>query len=416
MNQVKLRYHSTFTLLSVCVLVTLYINTSYLDPFNLAKFHLLVLLLPIICFFFVKNFRIILKNQFIPLVLAGLFLLSFIPALITQDNLYDFAFGTYGRNLGFLTYLFCVLLMLTISGSYEISQARLLLIVLVSLSLVQIIYGLMQTNNQDFISWNNPFNPLITTFGNPNYASAFFGTMGTALTVLSVQSWLPPFWRLVTLSSVVCVVILLFRSNSIQGLASLSLGVSLLLASFLMYKRKIIGVIFIGFILSVGLFSVLGLLQFGPLSSILYQTSISARGDYWRAGLRMLSDYPVTGVGIERFGDNFLIYRDLAQAQGRNFNTFSDNAHSVPIQMFATGGLFLGIAYLLLILLGVVSSYRTLFKSQEFVSIQTLPSLIYLTTLLPCLISIDNIGNMVWTWLSLGAVFSASSWKIKNEK
>ena len=110
MNQVKLRYRSTFTLLSICVLVTLYINTSYLDPFNLAKFHLLVLLLPIICYFFVKNFRIILKNQFIPLVLAGLFLLSFIPALITQDNLYDFAFGTYGRNLGFLTYLFCVLL------------------------------------------------------------------------------------------------------------------------------------------------------------------------------------------------------------------------------------------------------------------------------------------------------------------
>ena len=130
----------------------------------------------------------------------------------------------------------------------------------------------------------------------------------------------------------------------------------------------------------------------------------------------MLSDYPVTGVGIERFGDNFLLYRDLAQAQGRNFNTFSDNAHSVPIQMFATGGLFLGIAYLLLILLGVVSSYRTLLKSQEFVSIQTLPSLIYLTTLLPCLISIDNIGNMVWTWFSLGAVFSESSWKIRNEK
>ena len=416
MNQVKLRDRSTFTLLSVCVLVTLYINTSYLDPFNLAKFHLLVLLLPIICYFFVKNFGIILKNQFIPMVLAGLFLLSFIPALITQDNLYDFAFGTSGRNLGFLTYLFCVLLMLTMSGSYEISQARLLLIVLVSLSIVQIIYGLMQTNNQDFISWNNPFNPLITTFGNPNYASAFFGTMGTALTVLSVQSWLPLFWRLVTFSSIICVVILLLRSNSIQGLASLSLGVSLLLASFLMYKRKIFGVIFIGFILLVGFFSVLGLLQFGPLSSILYQNSISARGDYWRAGLRMLSDYPVTGVGIERFGDNFLLYRDLAQAQGRNFNTFADNAHSVPIQMFATGGLFLGIAYLLLILLGVVSSYRTLFKSQEFVSIQTLPSLIYLTTLLPCLISIDNIGNMVWTWLSLGAVFSGSSWKIRNEK
>jgi hypothetical protein len=34
------------------------------------------------------------------------------------------------------------------------------------------IYGLMQINGNDFVAWNNPYNSMIATLGNPNFASS----------------------------------------------------------------------------------------------------------------------------------------------------------------------------------------------------------------------------------------------------
>lgn len=373
----------------------------------------MLLTTPIVLYTCLTSVRQIFRERKIALILSGVFIMSFSPAFFTQPNLYDFYFGSYGRNLGFLTYLFCIFLMLSTIGAYELSRGNVFLIALTILSVIEVVYGLMQYNGKDLVNWNNPFNPIITTFGNPNYASQNFAVIGIVFIILLIQPWLPTSWRIVTAGLILCTVYLLINSNSIQGVVSLLFGVTIFLIHYFYYKKKVYSFMFLIFATSVGCISLLGLLQIGPLKSFLYQSSISARGDYWRAGMRMLRDFPFTGVGIERYGDNFLKYRDLAQAQGRNFNTFADNAHSVPIHMFATGGLFLGTSYLVLLLFGVITSLKILFRSSRISSIGSLPPLVYLTSLPPIFISIDNIGNMVWTWLTLGVVLSAS---MKNSK
>ena len=91
------------------------------------------------------------------------------------------------------------------------------------------------------------------------------------------------------------------------------------------------------------------MLQVGPLKEYLYKSSVSVRGFYWRAGYQMFIDHPLTGVGVDRYGVYFKQYREVQYPLNYGFSLNSTNAHNVPIQLFATGGIFVGIFYLLTI-------------------------------------------------------------------
>jgi hypothetical protein len=90
------------------------------------------------------------------------------------------------------------------------------------------------------------------------------------------------------------------------------------------------------------------MLQSGPFEKWLYKDSVSLRGYYWRAGINMFLNNPVFGVGIERYGANFKLYRESGYAEKYGYDLISTNAHNVPIQFFATGGFLLGTTYLIL--------------------------------------------------------------------
>jgi O-antigen ligase len=90
-----------------------------------------------------------------------------------------------------------------------------------------------------------------------------------------------------------------------------------------------------------------GFLQKGPLSTLLYQDSITYRGDYWRAGIRMISEHPLFGVGFDSFGDYYFRYRDLTSATRRGPLIYTNSAHNYFIDFAANGGLFYLLLYLL---------------------------------------------------------------------
>ncbi|MFM7984157.1 MAG: hypothetical protein ACKPKO_33010, partial [Candidatus Fonsibacter sp.] len=54
----------------------------------------------------------------------------------------------------------------TVARLYKIFYAS------IFLSLLFILYGFMQHFGNDFIDWNNPYNSIILTLGNPNFSSA----------------------------------------------------------------------------------------------------------------------------------------------------------------------------------------------------------------------------------------------------
>jgi hypothetical protein len=154
------------------------------------------------------------------------------------------------------------------------------------------------------------------------------------------------------------------------------------------------------------------MLQVGPLTSLLYKGSVTVRGFYWRAGIEMFRDNPIFGVGIDRYGAYFKEYREVGYPLNYGFNITSSNAHNLPIQMFATGGLIVGLTYLFLNIFVVwraIIGLKSLQGNERFFLATIFSAwMVYQAT---SFISIDSPGIAVWGWLLAGGIVALS----KNE-
>ena len=155
----------------------------------------------------------------------------------------------------------------------------------------------------------------------------------------------------------------------------------------------------------VGIISVLGMLQIGPFQDLLYKGSLSIRGYYWRAGLEMFINNPFFGVGIDNYGKFFKEFREVNYSLNYGFSITSTNAHNIFIQYFATGGLFVGLAYLILQLIVLYCSIKLIFRTQndENKIVVTLFAA-WVAFQAQSLISIENLGGSIWGWLLSGSL------------
>ena len=151
------------------------------------------------------------------------------------------------------------------------------------------------------------------------------------------------------------------------------------------------------------------MLQIGPLTNLLYKSSVTVRGYYWRAGIQMLKDNPIFGVGLDRYGAYFKQYRESNYSLNYGFDITSTNAHNVPIQIFSTSGSLVGICYLAILafviwrgIIGIKNNY-----GNNRLAIASVFSA-WLAFQAQSIISIDNIGITVWGWMLGGAVVGLS--------
>jgi len=399
--------------------VTLYFNAKIQDPFNSPKLWL-ILLLASLCVGSVLNSY---KNQNSTIVLARIynlvffFLISFlISALLTIDKFKAF-FGESQRRIGFLAYLALAILMLFIASRINLVRMFYLIKFMAVLGFSLSIYGLLQNSGNDFVEWNNPYNSIILTLGNPNYASALLAILGvSSFGILIIDSINNKIKVLAMLNSALMLFVI-FLSNSRQGIISFLIGTSTIAVYYVISKKKLAGLVLFGITLIIFIISVLGMLQIGPLTELLYKASVSIRGFYWRAGLQMFLSSPLTGVGVDSYGDFFKEYRERQYSLNYGFDLTSTNAHSVPIQFFATGGIFVGIGYLLITLFVLHSSITGIRQAPK----QIRPVIVtlfasWLAFQSQSIISIDNIGLTVWGWILGGALIGIKSAMSAGEK
>jgi hypothetical protein len=250
---------------------------------------------------------------------------------------------------------------------------------------------------------------VISTLGNPNFAAAVMAVMG----VISFSSIFNFDFKLSSrIFAVILVIMLVFaiyRSNARQGLLSIALGSGVFFIIWIWDKNKKLGIatLISGFIVMT--FSVLGMLQVGPLQQYLYKSSVSVRGYYWRAGLEMLSNHPFFGVGIDRYGSYFKQYREAEYPLNIDFQLTSSNAHNTFIQFFATGGVFLGITYLILnlyVLYRAIVGIKSLGGNKKLYLVGIFSA--WISFHAQSLVSIDNIGISIWGWVLAGAIIGLS--------
>ncbi len=156
--------------------------------------------------------------------------------------------------------------------------------------------------------------------------------------------------------------------------------------------------------------ALLGALQKGPLAEIVYKTSVSLRGAYWNAGIQTGLTNPLTGAGMDAYGDWFR--RSRTEYNATVFpgpTTVTNSAHNVVIDIFSYGGFPLLLSYAGILLLGAWAIIKNLRRTREFNPLFVALSVAWIGYQLQSIISINQIGLAVWGWVLTGALVAYES-------
>jgi O-antigen ligase len=392
------------------VLTTLTIWTKLEDPINLPKMFVLamsaaaVLGLAHPAFLSVKKFTS--GSQRAGLALVVLFSLGLLISTIFTDVKYTAIFGEFHRNNGALTLFACAVLTAAAGLVFtEASSLRPLKWVSL-LGLFLSVYGVLQLLGQDPVQWNNQYNPIITTLGNPNFTSGIIGISSIASLYFVIDSS-KTYERIVAAVALALGLFVVVKSDSVQGIFAFACGAAIIVLVKAWAIKRVFGIVAGASLALVGLPIALAVFNFGPLASRLYQGTLNNRLDYWQAALNMFQAHPLLGVGIDRYGE---YYREYAVQDQFVQGMFTNNAHNVYLHLLATGGLTLFIPYLLLLAFVTWLAVKSLKSaSGQSKGIAATYLGIWLGFLLLNIVTIDNIGVGIWLWIIGGVIIGRSA-------
>jgi O-antigen ligase len=393
-------------------IVTLAFWTKFGDPFNSVKLIFILAIAAWLMGHFLTNYRSLIKKTVFryQYLIIFIFISSLFIATLNSEVQQVAWLGEYQRNNGFLFYLALSVILLATSSYFNWSDIGKLSNIVYLLALVSLSYGSLQFFGKDFVKWINPYNDIILTLGNPNFAGAFLAFIG----VLSFGFGISYKGNKLRFTSYLIIfgltLFLIIASGARQGLLAIIMGCSLIITVYIYSVSKLMGLLTILAFSALGVISILGMLQIGPLSQLLYKGSVTVRGFYWRAGVKMFSENPWFGVGVDNYGSYFKQYREMNYALNYGFDITSTNAHNVFIQMYAVGGLFVGTAYLLLC---VYIFWRGLIglRKKTFDKRISLSAIIgaWLALQSTSFVSIDSPGLAIWAWVMSGIILALTS-------
>jgi O-antigen ligase len=341
---------------------------------------------------------------------STLFILAGLNSVINSEaprvqNLY----GVFGRQTGFITYL--LLTLVSLSATLLRSQKsfdRIIWALLFS-GVVNVVYCGWVLIFGDFIHWSNPYKAILGLYGNPDFISAFLGIFiaGTIAYTLSRKlSWgLRSAFVLISLIALVEIK----KSLAIQGLVVTAAGVAIVGFYYVRSKFKgwAVTSLYLLVVAIAGAYALAGALQKGPLASLIYKTSVSLRGQYWKAGLKMGVDHPLTGVGMDSYGDWYRRSRsEYAATVLPGPKVITNTAHNVVIDIFAYGGYPLLLSYLAILIIGAWAVIRVTLRQRVYDGTFVALVAVWATYNLQSIISINQVGLAIWGWVSVGALIA----------
>jgi hypothetical protein len=209
----------------------------------------------------------------------------------------------------------------------------------------------------------------------------------------------------------------ILSSRSIQGIGVTFIGLGIV--GFYLIRSKVKSNIpsfaYVLIVSGLGIVGVMGALQKGPLVSFIYKTSISLRGQYWEAGIRAGLEHPLTGVGMDSYGDWYRRARtEYAATVLPGPSTISNAAHNVIADIFSYGGFPLIISYLATILIGAVAIVRVTLRRKEFDGTFVGLAAAWVCYEAQSIISINQVGLAIWGWTLVG-VLHAYEFSTRNQ-
>jgi len=395
------------TLIWSLTLVTLFVTPFWsLDPINPIK------LLCLSSFGFV-SLGIILTNKKsywnsnyrIPIILLiGFISWQIIVVFASHGEIIQQLFGATGRNTGLLAYLsLSLLFMASVIVASEFFVGK-FIIATVVIGAVSLAYGILQEFNLDPFDWVNPYSPVIGFLGNPNFQSSLLGILGSVVASQLLSSKLNKKLRVSCLIYILVTLYTIKQTHSQQGFLILLIGFATSLAFFVYFRfRKLVYPYF--FVGALGFtFGLCGLFNKGPFSRILYDDSITFRGDYWRAGWNMTLEHPMFGVGLDSYGDWYRRSRSIEATLRRGPDITSNAAHNVFLDLSSYGGFPLALIYIVLTVIAIVSIIKVIQRSQKFDSNFVAIVSGWVAYQVQSIVSINQIGLAIWGWVLSGLI------------
>jgi O-antigen ligase len=402
------------------------ISNAVTDPVNAPKFFLLGTLgFACAALLGAQNFKKIWSYQKVISGAVILFLLSAVfTLLMSSAPLSQSLYGAYGRNNGFIAYASLAFILITAANlKNEKSYSWIAYALLIS-GMVNVFYCAWVVLFGDFMAWNNTYNNLLGTFGNPNFVGSFLSIFATSSMAYLFSSQISIKLRaLLGLVSLIAIAEML-KTNVMQGKVVLGLGTLLVIGAFIRSKsaNALITWVYFSIVGIIGITAILGILQKGPLAKYIYQYTVSLRGQYWRAGLNTGKENLLHGVGFDSLGDWYRRTRSAQALITPGTEVTTNSAHNVVIDMFAFGGIPLLISYLAIIVITVIAIISRFVSEKRYDPIFVALSVGWIGYQAQSFISINQLGLAIWGWVLSGAIIGyaklgkAKTQNIESEK
>ena len=345
------------------------------------------------------------------LAVVILFILAATNSLLNTRAPFNQKFyGTYGRNTGYLTYLFLAFMLVAALTVRSEKFFQRILYALMFTGGINLVYCAWVLAFGDFLGWNNPYGTILGLLGNPDFISAFLGMFAALLMAYFCKKDISLKLKISTVIAILISVYEIKRSHAIQGLLVTAIGAVIVIFYLIRSKTEkwLIPVLYTIFVSFLGVLSIFGTLQKGPLS-FLYKRSVSFRGSYWRAGIKMGNEHPFTGVGMDSYGDWYRRDRPaVALIDTPDIKTMTNVSHNVFVDFFANGGWPLFLSYVILTVVTILAILRVTLRSKEYNWVFVGMTVVWICYQTQSIISINQMGLTVWGWVLSGALIAYS--------
>ena len=385
------------------------ISGSVSDPVNVPKLLVVgVLASSAFGLLLSSNLKSRIESQWIILGPVLVFMAVMLFAVISSKSpLSQNFYGSYGRNNGFVTYLFFALILSSALALRESAGFVLLAKSLFFAGLINVAYCFWVICFGDFIGWSNPYGNILGTLGNPDFIGAFLGMFFAAYLGYGLGKDTSKIFRLSMLLVLPITAFEIIDSHAIQGRVIAVLGTGIV--AFLYLRSRFTSLTVAAYSLFsviIGVLALGGALQIGPLTKYIYKTSVSLRGQYWLAAWNTGESHPFSGVGMDSFGDWYRRSRDAHALELPGVNTVVNAAHNVWLDMFAFGGWPLLLSYLVILLVTAVSIARVIIRQKEYDATFVALTTAWIGYQAQSVISINQIGLAIWGWVLSGALIA----------
>lgn len=251
-------------------------------------------------------------------------------------------FGEYGRNAGLLTYTAAGVLLVAVLVYFDQRTLPLLASGLAAGSAIVVVFGVLQVLGMEPVGATLG-GGVLSTLGQVNFVAGFSGVTVPMFLWVAVDSAHPPPWRWAASAGLLAALVVAVESQSFQAYFAVPAAVLVMWVAWGRdrWGRRVVALVLVG---AAGVTVLSGVLLRHEVERQL-RTGLDERVLMWQAGGSMVADRPVLGFGPSGYAAQFGAHRPLAHAR---FGIFAlvDAPHDVPLAMFVSGGVLLGLAYL----------------------------------------------------------------------